>query len=131
MHPILELNCSWAHKKLPDMRDETALNVVKLVHTVIWLFLVACILGAPIAAWLGNFMLAGILVGFVAAEALVLVFNKWACPLTGVAARYTTHREDNFDIYLPQWLAKHNKNIFTPLYVLGVVYSAFAWWRQS
>jgi hypothetical protein len=102
-----------------------------LAHTVIWAFFVACIFGAPIAAWFGNFMLAGVLVGFVAVEGLVLLFNKWACPLTGVAARYTAQREDNFDIYLPLWLAKHNKTIFTPLYVLGAAYVAVAWWRQG
>jgi hypothetical protein len=28
------------------------------------------------------------------------------CPLTGIAARYTDDRRDNFDIYLPPWLAR-------------------------
>jgi uncharacterized membrane protein YfcA len=113
------------------MSDGTALIFVKSVHTVIWAFFVGCIVGAPVAAWLGNFALAGILVGFVALEAVVLLFNKWRCPLTDVAARYTERREENFDIYLPLWLAKYNKNIFTPLYLLGAAYSAFAWWRYS
>lgn len=31
-----------------------ALVAVKFVHTAIWLFFVACILGAPIAAGLGK-----------------------------------------------------------------------------
>ena len=113
------------------MRDETALLVVKVAHTAIWTFFVACIFGAPIAAWLGNFRMAGILLGLVAIEALVLLFNRWACPLTAVAARYTAQREDNFDIYLPLWLAKNNKSIFTPLYVLGAAYVAFAWWTRG
>ena len=113
------------------MRDETTLSVVKAVHTVVWAFLVICIFGAPIAAWFGNFTLAAILVGFVAVEAVVLLLNQWTCPLTGVAARYTERREENFDIYLPLWLAKYNKSIFTPLYILGAAYAAFAWWRHS
>ena len=78
-----------------------------------------------------DFHLAAVLVGFVAIEALVLLLNKWSCPLTGVAARYTERREENFDIYLPRWLAKYNKSIFTPLYLLGAAYSAYAWWRHS
>jgi len=113
------------------MRRETALTVVKVAHTVIWAFLVACIFGAPLAAWLGNFTLAGVLVGLVAVEAMVLLLNRWTCPLTDVAARYTQRREDNFDIYLPLWLAKYNKRIFTPLYLLGAAYSAFAWWSHT
>lgn len=113
------------------MTDEAALTVVKVAHTVIWAFFVACIVGAPIAAWSGNFTVAWILVGLVAIEALVLLFNRWACPLTGIAARYTAQREANFDIYLPLWLARNNKTLFTPLYILGAAYVAFAWWHRG
>lgn len=113
------------------MRDEAALNVVKSIHTAIWLFFVVCIFGAPLSASLGRFKLAWILVGLVAVESIVLLFNRWTCPLTNVAARYTAQREDNFDIYLPLWLAKNNKSIFTPLYVLGTFYVAFAWWDRG
>jgi len=28
----------------------------------------------------------------------------------------------NFDIYLPEWLARYNKQIFGPLYAVGVAY---------
>lgn len=104
---------------------------VKTTHTAVWLFFVVCIVGAPIAAYVGHFGWAALLVGLVACEALVLLFNRWTCPLTGVAARYTERRDDNFDIYLPRWLAKYNKAIFTPLYLLGAAYTAFAWWRHG
>lgn len=113
------------------MRAEAALVVVKTMHTLIWVFFVACIFGGPIAAWLGDFTLSAILTGLVAIEALVLLFNRWTCPLTTVAARYTPQREENFDIYLPLWLAKHNKSIFTTLYLAGAMYSAFAWWQHG
>ena len=62
------------------------------------------------------------------AEVAVLAVNGWRCPLTGVAARFTDDRADNFDIYLPVWLARHNKVIFGGLYILGMVVT-FAWWR--
>ena len=113
------------------MNHDTALTAVKAAHTAIWAFFVACIFGAPFAAWLGNFAMAAVLIGFVAVEALVLLVNKWSCPLTGVAARYTERREENFDIYLPLWLAKYNKSVFTPLYLLGAGYTAFAWWHRA
>jgi hypothetical protein len=113
------------------MKDDSALRAVKATHTAIWAFFGACILGAPIAARFDNFWLAWLLVGIVAIEALTLLINKWACPLTNIAARYTAQREDNFDIYLPLWLARHNKAIFTPLYLLGAAYVAFAWWFRT
>jgi hypothetical protein len=121
----------WNEIRSAAMEKGSALIAVKAVHTAIWLFFVACILGAPIAAARGKFGLAGVLVGLVALEATVLVFNRWTCPLTDVAARYTERREENFDIFLPRWLARHNKSIFTPLYLLGAAYVAFAWWRHA
>ncbi|MCB1663613.1 MAG: hypothetical protein KDI20_13505 [Pseudomonadales bacterium] len=56
-------------------------------------------------------------------EVTVLVFNNMRCPLTKVAARYTKNRRDNFDIYLPLWLAQQNKLIFGILFVVGAVYT--------
>ncbi|BDI03684.1 hypothetical protein [Sphaerotilus microaerophilus] len=109
------------------MKPHTALETVKALHTLIWGFFVACIVGAPLAAWQGQLGWAALLVGCVALEGLVLLVNRWSCPLTGVAARYTDRRDENFDIYLPRWLAKHNKRIFTPLYVLGTGYVLYVW----
>ena len=113
------------------MEEKATLRAIKALHTAIWAFFVACILGAPLAAAYGRFSLAGAMIGLVAVEALVLVLNKWTCPLTEISSRHTERREENFDIYLPRWLAKYNKSIFTPLYVLGAAFSAFQWWRQG
>lgn len=113
------------------MNHHAALRMVKLAHTAIWGFFVACILGAPLAAWHHHFALAAVLLGVVAIEGLVLWLNKGACPLTGIAARYTAQREENFDIYLPRWLARHNKRIFTPLYLFGAACTAFLWWHHG
>ena len=41
-----------------------------------------------------------------------------------VAARYTDERRANFDIWLPEWLARHNQSIFGTLFVAGLVYTA-------
>jgi len=111
--------------------DDAALTAVKVLHTLIWLFFVACIVGAPVAAAQGHHAVAGVMVVLVGVEALVLLFNRWRCPLTDLAARYTPERADNFDIYLPRWLARHNKTIFTPLYLLGAAYAAVTWWRTG
>jgi len=103
------------------------LRIVKLLHTVVWAFFASCILGIPIAALGGRWTLAAVLIGLVALEVLVLLANAWRCPLTAVAARYTDDRRDNFDIYLPLWLARYNKEIFGALYVAGVLLTLARW----
>jgi hypothetical protein len=113
------------------MKPTGALIAIKTLHTVVWVFFVACIIAIPVAAHLGAFDIAAWAAGAVLLEVLVLVFNRWRCPLTGVAARYTGDRRDNFDIYLPQWLARHNKTIFGMLFVAGAAYAALAWWRAA
>ena len=57
----------------------------------------------------------------------MLVFNGWSCPLTSIAARYTDERRENFDIYLPKWLARNNKFIFGVLYIVGILLTAARW----
>jgi hypothetical protein len=52
-------------------------------------------------------------------ECAVLAINGGRCPLTDLAAKYTADRASNFDIYLPNWLADHNKLIFGLLFVVG------------
>lgn len=58
---------------------------------------------------------------------MVLLVNRWSCPLTAVAARYTADRRPNFDIYLPEWLARYNKEVFGTLFVAGLLYSLARW----
>lgn len=54
-------------------------------------------------------------------EGLILMMFKWVCPLTVVARRYSDSTANNFDIYLPEWLARHNKTIFTAIFLVAVV----------
>jgi uncharacterized sodium:solute symporter family permease YidK len=45
-------------------------------------------------------------------EVIVLLIFKNNCPLTIIARKYSDSKKDNFDIYLPNWLAKNNKVIY-------------------
>ncbi len=107
----------------------TALRAIKVVHTVAWAFFASCILTIPLLAWRGELGAAAWLIGIVFVECLVLAVNRMRCPLTPLAARYTDDRRDNFDIYLPAWLARHNKLIFGILYLAGTVYTLVLWIR--
>ena len=109
------------------MGGTRTLHVVKTAHTLIWAFFASCVVAIPLVAWAGQLDRALFLVGIVGVEVLVLAFNGWRCPLTAVAARYTNDRQDNFDIYLPVWLARHNKTIFGALLIGGMVFTAARW----
>ncbi|MDP3821336.1 MAG: hypothetical protein Q8R33_07660 [Burkholderiales bacterium] len=104
-----------------------ALVAVKIAHTIAWAFFAGCILAIPVASWLGKHTLAAWLIGVVFVEVGILVVNGWRCPLTSLASRFTEERHDNFDIYLPLWLARHNKSIFGVLFCLGIVYAWAQW----
>ena len=106
--------------------DERALVAVRLLHTAIWAFFAACILALPVFGWVRRFDWALAATVLILGECAVLAMNRGRCPLTGVAARYTARRADNFDIYLPQWLARNNKQIFGTLFIAG---EAFVIWR--
>jgi polyferredoxin len=58
-------------------------------------------------------------------ESAVLIFNGWTCPLTSIAERYTDERQHNFDIYLPEIVAKYNKLIFGTIFVVGLLLVLF------
>jgi hypothetical protein len=114
----------------PRSSAPAALRTVKVVHTFAWALFAGCILALPIFAWRGQFSIALLLIALVSVEVLVLLANRLRCPLTNVAARYTDDRRANFDIYLPLWIARYNKQIFGTLFVAGILFTAILWSRK-
>lgn len=111
-------------------RSLRRLVVIKALHTVVWALFVACIVAIYLLAHTGRFGWALAAIGIVLAEVLVLVANGMRCPLTPIAARFTEDRRPNFDIYLPEWLARYNKEVFGPLYLGGIGYALLLWVRS-
>jgi hypothetical protein len=110
------------------MDNKAKLIFIKLIHTAIWLFFVAIILYilyCGLADELTTFT--GVAIGLVILEGLILLIFKMKCPLTLLARKYSQSVKDNFDIYLPNWLARYNKLIFTSLYLIGVVLVGYRW----
>ncbi len=87
----------------------------------------ACILAIPWFAWKRELGVALVLIAIVSCEVAVLFLNRMRCPLTAVAARYTDDRRDNFDIYLPEWLARYNKLIFGTSFGAGCAFALIQW----
>ncbi|HTN53694.1 MAG TPA: hypothetical protein VML50_14895 [Anaeromyxobacter sp.] len=118
----------------PIREDPTEAKVAKLalvkgLHTAVWAFFAGCIVALPAVALAGELRLAAWLAGAVLVEVAVLAANRWRCPLTGIAARYTDDRGDSFDVYLPRWLARYNKQVFGTLFVAGGLVTLWAWLR--
>jgi hypothetical protein len=111
------------------LQPSAALRLVKTIHTVVWAVFAGAILATPVLAWAGFWFSAAVLIALVLVECLVLAFNRMRCPLTGIAARYTDDRRDNFDIYLPLWLAKYNKLIFGSLFAAGLLFTLALWFE--
>ena len=110
---------------------QSGLRAVKLLHTAAWAMFAGAILAIPLFAYQGRLGVAAALIAFVLLEVLVLACNGMRCPLTGVAARFTEDRSDNFDIYLPLWLARYNKLIFGSLFVAGIACTLAAWMLRA
>ncbi len=62
-------------------------------------------------------------IALVIGEGLTLLIFKMFCPLTLIARKYSdSEKEGNWDIlFLPNWLAKNNKLIFTSIFIFGLV----------
>lgn len=105
------------------------LTAIKIAHTIVWAVLALCILVLPVLGWKHHFAAAAILSAIIVVECGVLAINRGRCPLTDLAARFTTDRAENFDIYLPLWLARYNKQIFGTLFVAGEAFIAYSIWH--
>jgi len=103
------------------------LRLIKIVHTIVWAFFVACIVWIPVLALQREYSRATLIIALVMVEVVVLGVNRLTCPLTSLAARYTSDRRANFDIYLPLWLARYNKVIFGALFLIGIAVTVAGW----
>ena len=101
-----------------------------MLHTAVWAFFATCVVVIPMAGYVGWYRVAAALSALVLVECAVLALNRGRCPLTDVAGQFTVERVDNFDIYLPLWLARWNKMIFGSLFVAGELFVLARWWMS-
>ena len=104
------------------MNQTNKLLAIKLIHTLIWaffVFVIFYILYSGITNRINTFTWIGI--GLIIGEGFVLLVFKLFCPLTLLARKYSDSQKENFDIFLPNWLAKHNKLIFTSIFIVGLI----------
>src|SRR3954471_17166987 len=104
------------------MTADLKLRLVKVVHTLIWLFfnvvifyLLYAVLANKIDKWVW------ICISLIFLEGVILIAFKNFCPITLIARNFSNSQKDNFDIYLPNWLAKYNKQIYSAIVLIAIV----------
>lgn len=104
----------------------TKLFRIKLLHTAIWVFFNVVIFYMLYAVTLGHID-HWLWIGYalIAAEGLTLALFKLYCPLTVWARRYSDSQAANFDIFLPEWLAKYNKQIYSGIMIVVIILTAY------
>src|SRR4030095_7424946 len=103
------------------MTVSSKLTFIKLIHTSIWIFfnlVIFYLLYAVIVDKIDKWIWIGL--GLFLLEGIVLLVFKMKCPLTVVARRYSDSTKENFDIYLPNWLAKYNKLIYSSILLIVI-----------
>ena len=98
------------------IKNNTKLMLIKSIHTLIWIFfnvVIFYMLYAVMTNRIDQWLWIGY--GFFILEGIILLIYKFFCPLTLLARRYSDSGKANFDIYLPEWLAKNNKLIYLSL----------------
>jgi hypothetical protein len=105
---------------------KTKLKLIKTIHTLIWVFfnfVIFYMLYAVIIDKLDNWLWIGYV--FIILEGLTLLIFKFFCPLTIIARKYSDSTKENFDIYLPNWLAKYNKRIYSGIMIVIVILTVY------
>jgi hypothetical protein len=108
------------------MTGRQKLIAIKLVHTAVWLFfnfVIFYMLYAVMVNKIGTMY--WICLGLILLEGITLLAFRMFCPLTLIARKFSDSGRHNFDIYLPEWLAKHTKLIYTSLVVISIVIMLF------
>jgi len=111
---------------------KTKLKLIKIIHTLIWVFfnfIIFYLLYAVINDKLDNWLWIGYVL--IILEGITLLFFKFFCPLTIIARKYSDSTKDNFDIYLPNWLAKYNKRIYSGILIVIVILTIYRVMNRS
>ena len=96
--------------------------LIKIFHTAIQIFfnfVIFYMLYTAIAHKLDRWLWTGY--GFIVLEGLVLLTFNSQCPLNMLPRKYLNSIKDNFNIYLPGWLAKYTKLIYTTIFAIVII----------
>lgn len=103
---------------------------IKGFHTLIFLFMSACILYILYAGLTRRYDIWLVLaIGSLVLESAVFALNRFRCPLTALARQYGDATGNDFiaDIFLPPWAARLIPPVCGGLFVVSLVVLAVVW----
>jgi hypothetical protein len=96
---------------------------IKFAHSVAFWFMFGCFVYNIWAAATATFnWVLFITVGTHLLEGVVLIFNKWTCPLRTMAENCGAENGQISDIFLPKWLADRLFPIGMGMFVVEIVW---------
>ena len=104
------------------MTENVKLQLIKAIHTIIWVFfnvVIFYLLYAVVVDKIDKWV--WICLGLILLEGIILIVFKKMCPITLIERKFSNSQQDNFDIYLPNWLAKYNKEIYSIIVLIAIV----------
>lgn len=113
------------------MRNEDKVFIVKLVHSIIYFFMVACLCYIFYCALTGRYDWT-LLIALIAicVEGLVLLLNRGRCPFTPLAEKYGAAHGAVTDLFLPMWCARHTFSISTTVFIIELVWLAIGYFTK-
>jgi hypothetical protein len=95
---------------------------IKIIHTLVWIFfnvVIFYLFYAVVSNKIDIWVWVGL--GLFTLEGITLLLFGMMCPLTIMAEKYSDSTRDNFDIFLPNWLAKNTKLIYTSFLLIILI----------
>jgi hypothetical protein len=104
------------------MTAQSTLTMIRLAHTAIWVFFNVVIFYLFHTVSTGRIdHWTWICLALIVIEAVVLVAFNRICPITLIARKYSSSTRANFDILLPEWLARNNQLIYSIIVAATII----------
>jgi len=102
--------------------DEKAIFVIKFIHTVIFFFMVSCLLYVLYCGLTATYnWLLLLAIGAIMLEGLALLLNSGRCPFTTLAEKYGVVKGGVTDLFLPECISRHTFRVSTVLFIFALI----------
>lgn len=98
------------------------LLVVKLVHATLFILMSGCVVYTLYSGIARNYHWTLFLaIGVIVVDGMVLMLNKWQCPLTSLAKKLGDDTGRVTDIFFPAWFVPHVLRSYSALFTVAVL----------
>jgi len=107
------------------------LFLIKLLHTVIFFFMSACLLYILYCGITGTYdWTLLVAISAILIEGLALLINRGRCPLTTLAEKQGAVKGSVTDIFLPSFIARNTFRYSTALFIIELIILAVGYFKK-